>query len=657
MLGLDALRSASNEQGVPVPWFCGCARVGVTYISRMFNIERTKVRASKGGAVSAYKYRAAFAALVGFGPIDRLFHVITNDDLLWSEDPMSPTERPGAGTDYVDVTIEQLGTLRVYWGTETQNQDTGLVYEGITHPAYRGFSYVRSLSWNLGEFSGGDVPAPNLELMVGRYPMPSWWDLPSVKIGRDINAAAAIWDLLLQVRKNGIKSSLINTDSLIDVAARLDNEGLGISPILIANKSIRESLVEILQHVDGYYREGRDGRLEFGLNRPTTGSLPSFSPIDMTQRPAISTGSWTQTAAGAQVRFKNGDLYQNDDVASAFDPANYAVTGIPDAPSVDRPFITNPDTAQQIANAMAQRNGIPAGSGTLSLRRSRIGTLQPGDRFTFDCPQLGFTDLPAIATAIEFPEPGKPEVVVEWVADNTQTMAGHYVAPAYVAPPSALKTPVASPMVFGWVLDGAGAPDAVSTWFGLAAVAPNLLHNGFYVWREFPDTSGDYVDTGPEYAAWTPELYIVGTAVAIGDTVMEVYLGPEALLTGMLGVGDTGFGSFPTIDIDAGKVFLALDAGGFGGPVEVVQVTALTPGSGPGQYAATIVRAQWGTTDVAHDGWDTVGVNSSVAMISTDDLAKIPVAAPFATESFLVQPAIAGRRCDIATVTPFDITP
>lgn len=656
MLGLDALRTASNEQGVPIPWFCGRARLGVTYISRMFGVVSTKVKAGgKGGQVSGYKYSAGFAALIGFGPLDTIYNVILSDDILWPPEGGIPVHRPGAGVNYVDLTIPNMGTLRVYWGTETQVADPGLVYDGIEHPAYQGYGYCRALSWNLGEFSGGDVPAPNLEILAGRYPEPDWWVLPSVKIGEDINPAAAIWDLLSPIRKNGIDPELIDTDSLIDVAAVLDDEEFGMSPIFTASKSIRECLIEICQTFDGWFRQSDEGLLTFGLNRPTAGILPEFDPEDMTKTPEIDTGSWTQTSSGAQVRFRNGLIYLNEDVASAFDGANFSVTGRTDAPSVDRLFITDPDLAQDVASAMAQRNGIPAGGGQLGLRKSRIGSLKPGDRFTFNYPNLGVTSLPAIARAIQWPEPGRPEVIVEYESDNTQTLSGDYVAPAYVPPSSAVKTPVASPLQFGFELLGAGAPDHELTYFAFSAVRPTLEHNGFYIWREFPAASSDYVDQVDQFASWTPELYLYGASVAMGATTFEVYLGPEAMLGGMLGIGDTGFGSFSSSDIDAGKVYLALDVGGFGDPVEIVLVTGLVPGGGTGRYSLTVVRGQWGTSDVAHDGWATIGVQSSCAMLNTDDLARVGVDAPFDAEFFLLQPAIAGRRADITTLVPIEI--
>lgn len=656
MGGLDALRTSTNEQGVPIPWFCGRARLGITYISRMFDIVKTKVKTGKKGAVQSYKYSAGFAGLIGFGPIDRIFALITQDDINWEEDPMSPTERPSAGVDKVTVTVEGLGSLTFHWGTETQTADADLVYEGIEHPAYRGFAYVHSPKWYLGQFAGGDVPAGNIEVLVGRYPEPPWWDLASVKIGHDINPAAAIWDLLTNPRMNGISADLIDTDSLIALAASLDSEGIGLSPIFTTSKSIRECLIEICQSFDGYVRQSAEGLLTFGLHRPTGALLQVFDPEDMTERAQINPGAWTRTASGSQVRFRNGDIYLNDDVASAFDPANFAVTGRPDAPSIDRPFITDPDTAQVLANAMAQRNGLPSGNGTIKVRKSRIGTLQAGDQFIFHYPQVRAYYMRAIAEAITYPEPGRPEVEVEWVQDNTQVMAGLFIENPFVPPPSNVKTPVKSPMQFGWALSGDGAPDHRKTYYGFAAVAPTLLHNGFFIHREFPDGSSDYVDQVMMFASWTPELYIKGVSITDSATSFDIYLGPEAALVGMLGIGEPDFDSFPTADIDAGKVYLALDAGGFGNPVEIVRVTALAPGVGTGVYTVTVVRGQWETTAVAHDGWTTIGVQASVAMFNREELATVGIeTAPFPVESFLLQPAIAGRRADITTLVPIDI--
>ena len=69
------------------------------------------------------------------------------------------------------ITIEGWGTVRLYWGTETQTQDADLVASGVLHPAYRGTCYAVFLDLFIGK---DRASAPNIEFTISRYPLPAW---------------------------------------------------------------------------------------------------------------------------------------------------------------------------------------------------------------------------------------------------------------------------------------------------------------------------------------------------------------------------------------------------------------------------------------------------------------------------------------------------
>jgi hypothetical protein len=163
----------------PVPNFAGIARLGVTFISEVFNVKSRKItmRVGKSKETVGWNYYASFAALIAHGPLDRIDSIWMDDDLVW-EGPLSC-----GAEDYVDLTIEARGNVRLYWGTETQGQDPLLATSGTVHPAYRGQAY---LVFDQLFFGRDRTNAPNIEVLVARWPNAPWLPTPN-SIEDDVN--------------------------------------------------------------------------------------------------------------------------------------------------------------------------------------------------------------------------------------------------------------------------------------------------------------------------------------------------------------------------------------------------------------------------------------------------------------------------------------
>jgi hypothetical protein len=98
---LDERRISTNEQARPVPYFCGIARLAVTFISEAFGVKskKIKMRVGKKKETVGYNYFASFAALIAHGPLDRLNAIWMDNVLVWE----GPLVRSG---DYADIKIE-----------------------------------------------------------------------------------------------------------------------------------------------------------------------------------------------------------------------------------------------------------------------------------------------------------------------------------------------------------------------------------------------------------------------------------------------------------------------------------------------------------------------------------------------------------------------
>jgi len=69
-LGVDAKRTNTNEQGRPLPYFAGIAKLGVTWISEPWEVRSKpiKKKVGKKKETVGFNYYARAAAIVCHGP-------------------------------------------------------------------------------------------------------------------------------------------------------------------------------------------------------------------------------------------------------------------------------------------------------------------------------------------------------------------------------------------------------------------------------------------------------------------------------------------------------------------------------------------------------------------------------------------------------------
>ena len=203
--------------------------MAVTFISEAFSVKskKIKMRVGKKKETVGYNYFASFAALIAHGPLDRLDAIWMDDELVWE----GPLARSG---DYADITIETRGNVRLYWGTETQGQDPLMATSGTVHPAYRGEAY---LVFDQLFFGRDRTNAPNIEVLVARWPNAPWLPTPN-SIEDDVNPVIPLWDLWTNPRYGlGLPESRLDMDALAAVGEQLNAEGIGVSPVITSTKS------------------------------------------------------------------------------------------------------------------------------------------------------------------------------------------------------------------------------------------------------------------------------------------------------------------------------------------------------------------------------------------------------------------------------------
>jgi hypothetical protein len=132
-MGTPTHRLSSNESARPVPYLAGRQRLGLTFISEVFNQRADAVVANFGKkkTVSGYNYFGSFLTLIGGGPFDALHDLIYNGDSVYTE----------ATPIYASSLTFDSGTGLATFGTAAphgQVTGTGVVIKGAVQGDYNG---------------------------------------------------------------------------------------------------------------------------------------------------------------------------------------------------------------------------------------------------------------------------------------------------------------------------------------------------------------------------------------------------------------------------------------------------------------------------------------------------------------------------------------
>lgn len=633
LLGLDEIRTATSEQARCVPYLCGRQRMSVTFISDAFNVTNIPVTdgAKKSAQVQGFNYFVDFGALVCVGPVDAIYEIWMSDERVWQG------EVTRGVADYEEITIPDKGVVVIYWGTDTQTVDSNLQNSpGGKHSGYRNFCYLVFRQLGLGQYS---LQVSNLEIVVARYPERPAWFTSAGQIGLDVNPALAIWDILTHpIAGPGIPSSLIDTDSLQDIAATLELEEFGISPIINRSQSCRQVLADILAYFDGYMRQDTAGKISFGLVRPLTdsSSLSEVSADEITSPLQIRPGTWNDTITQAQVRFTDSDRYYKENVVSADSDSMQVITDSFSSKVYDREWYTSQKTAAKAAVILANRGASPEGDGSVSVRSETLANLLPGDPFFITYPPLGLVQMRVRATEVRFKKAGSPEIDIEFRIDQPGLNQVRSELPIVTAPeinylvPSVLLTPEVFELPAHISL-GTTDPEV-----GFLAARPDGAHDRFWVWREVVEDSYQQQTPSEGTAGWSLRGGLTAALDATTTTIQDVTLSEWDKVLGASG------GIINGTDIDSEKVVLKCGD-------EYMRVLSATLVS-TGVYDIEVERGIFETDGESHADGDVVWVfhQERIPKLS------LPLAKP--TEYFKLQPSVAGRRVDIADVDPIWIT-
>jgi hypothetical protein len=375
-LGLKPERTNNAETGKVLPWFCGHARLGLTWIGPAYNQASNPVtsedsggKGSSEGEVTGYDYLADCAGIVCLGLVDVLTEVWMDQEKVWRGTLQRDAEHPNFGS----IEIEGRGTMHIYWGTETQEAPAVLAANG--HPGYRGQCYV---FFEQLYFGRDKTNAPDVELVIKRAPL----NYTGVALGgaktkdADASLVHALVELLSHPRVGfGFTAADFDLPQLATSAAKLLAEGIAASPLLDEAETVDAMVEKFCEYMDAW-PSFRDGvKLQLLLARsPEAGATayPLIGEYDLVQPPRHTSEGQQDTANKVVVKFTDWQRYFERDSETAFDAGNYAKTGRWTPVTLDRTWITVRAIAQKVARRHAKLVSVPLIRDELVVRRDLV---------------------------------------------------------------------------------------------------------------------------------------------------------------------------------------------------------------------------------------------------------------------------------------------
>lgn len=481
LFGAQNERIDTNQSARVLPWFAGTRWLGVTWVGDVFNVRTTPVKQKVGKKkqTTGYNYYASFCGLICAGPVDRVTKIWFDDELVWS----GSIER--SDEDYVSITVESRGVIRLYWGTETQTLDDDLAASGQNFSPMRGQCYI------VGDdiyFGTDRTNAPNIVLELSRWSYPSWISSEQAILGNvDANPIAVLWEWWTDARFGlGLSEDDLDIVRLTAAAARLAEEDIGVSPLLTGQSDLKGALLKLLEHSDGY-PTSENGKLGIELCRSTSAAVPAVTKEDLLEDPTFSTQTWPETFDEVRVAFKDYLIDGNDNVAKHHELANFRLTGQHRVQSLDRPWVIRQSVAVKIAGASGRVLGLPQSSGSMRLRESSANGIHVGSVFDW-ATRDGATIRLRCEKRTEPPVDGRG-VDIEFVSDSSWANSTFY----YPAADEIADTPIYEPSP-PFAVRLQDSPYALAEAYGLATQqrVPSLLYfvargdtysNGYDVWR------------------------------------------------------------------------------------------------------------------------------------------------------------------------------
>lgn len=393
--------------------------------------------------VVGYRYFISLHMGLGQAGIQSIHKIWSEEKIAWSGDLALPgnaaINKPSLYGGY-DKGGGLIGTMRFQPGGALQNVDTYLASKLTEPPAFRGIS---GAIWQNGEIGTSPSLRP---FSFEQRRIPSLLGLGAIDTA-DANPAEIAWETLTnRVWGGRADTSLLDLAQFTAVGEALEDEGFGLSILWDQRREIDAFLVDqVLRPIDGIiFPDFRSGKVTMKLIRddydPETVTVlhPGNAEIVSFTRSA-----WQGTTNDLRVLFTSRASGYKQDVAAAFDGANYEMQGGQRvSQQVQYPGIMDQDLAAEAAWRDVRATSVPMAQATIRTNRY-AHRLAQGDVFVLRFPEYfpGQILMRIKTVKIGAPGGGGRAIELDCVQDVFSLASSAFAAP----PPTEFVDTVADP--------------------------------------------------------------------------------------------------------------------------------------------------------------------------------------------------------------------
>ena len=296
------------QEGLVVPDVLGTTKLNgnIVWFDNDRTTEITEQQETPGGkggggsssqtVVTGYQYYLTWAMVLCIGPVDKLYTIYANDDVVWSGD----LSRPGGGVS--TLTLAGMGSVTFYWGTDDHTANStiaGFLDDTTLNVPYRNQCWMLFNDNTIGDHNR----APTIKVVLGKFPTFGFNSNNTIDI-YDYNPAHAIYYITNTMAN--MPATYLDDTTFSGVAETMNTESRGVS-ILFDSYQTSETYVEsILQHIKGIIRFSNNGKFSLKLirNDMDTNDMITFNADELlTDDYEYSRKSWVDTVNEVRLQY------------------------------------------------------------------------------------------------------------------------------------------------------------------------------------------------------------------------------------------------------------------------------------------------------------------------------------------------------------------
>ncbi len=395
-------------------------------LSWLINGRNLKTTIQKG-----FKYYLGYQMLIAHSSTNmRVRSLYMAQKKVWEGDVSCASVLPGPAT--LAVNNEELfggvdenggfvGEIRAYLGGDNQQADAWMQQQMNTEsvqeslrgftPAYRPYVSLVVPTAYIGK--SATIPETWIELQ----------NIPNLSgygaIGEDANPAEVIYEAHTNAKWGlGESPDLLDLDSLLAMARKLHEEGIGITVVIKETTDAKTLISAIMEHINAVkYIEPSTGKLVFKLIRDDYDPA-SVPVIDTTCISSLSMTrlDWRETVGSVSITYTDRAAVYEQSSIEDNDPAVIEIAGNKTAKSYSYLYFTTAANALWAAKRECKEQGYPFSNFSINGNR-KLANYRIGDVLRLDWTPLGITNMILRITDIDLGDFVNGNVTIEAMED------------------------------------------------------------------------------------------------------------------------------------------------------------------------------------------------------------------------------------------------